>query len=163
MFGRINTDVVSRRSRRFSRKSEAQNISVKWTEQLTLKLTVYCIGFQSKKTIPTLIKDTGFSLGLQIGIRFRKICKQPAETQEVTPRRTRRPVFSCFVGMHRRLLPARPENKHRKDRNCFLERSPAPPDGSLKIYPKFHVRPIFARADRPRTGYISGDAGCIGV
>lgn len=53
------------------------------------------------------------------------------------------------------------ESKHRKDRNCFSERSAAPPDESLKIYPKFHVRPIFARTDWPRTGYISGDAGCI--
>lgn len=55
------------------------------------------------------------------------------------------------------------ENKHRKDRNCFSERSAAPPDESLKIYPKFHVRPIFARTDWPRTGYISGDAGCIAL
>lgn len=55
------------------------------------------------------------------------------------------------------------ENKHRKDRNCFSERSAAPPDESLKIYPKFHVRPIFARTDWPRTGYISGDTGCIAL
>lgn len=49
-------------------------------------------------------------------------------------------------------------NKHRKDRNCFWERS-RPPDESLKIYPKFHVRPIFARASRPGYMYIcAGDA-----
>lgn len=70
----------------------------------------------------------------------------------------RRLLFSLLL-----LLVLGRENKHRKDRNCFSERSAAPPDESLKIYPKFHVRPIFARTDWPRTGYISGDAGCIAL
>lgn len=53
------------------------------------------------------------------------------------------------------------ENKHRKDRNSFSELF-GPPDESLKIYPKFHVRPIFARTERLRTGYRSAEAGCTG-
>lgn len=76
-------------------------------------------------------------------------------------------MFRCFFVVASSssffLLVLGRENKHRKDRNCFSERSAAPPDESLKIYPKFHVRPIFARTDWPRTGYISGDAGCIAL
>ena len=87
--------------------------------------------------------------------------KKKRTTSSPLRRRTRRnSVFRCFFGARsrrrRRPPPLPPRISIVKIGIASRNVLRPPPDESLKIYPKFHVRPIFARAGRPRTGNISG-------